>query len=211
MKIKKLGHCCLLIQTEKVTILTDPGKYSTLQNEVVGVDIVLITHEHSDHLHVDSLKKILKNNPDAKIITNTSVGKILSLENISHEVVSGGEKNNSHGVLIEGYGEAHAPIYHSLYLVENTGYFIDDTFFYPGDAFTNPNRPVNILALPVAGSWVKLQEAVDYGLLLKPRIAFPVHDAILSDVTIMHRAPGEVLPQNGIEFVSMVPGDERDF
>lgn len=60
--------------------------------------------------------------------------------------------------------------------MENTGYFIDEKLFYPGDAFTDPGRPIDVLALPVAGPWVKISESVDYALALKPRTVFPVHD-----------------------------------
>ena len=62
MKITKLGHCCLIVKEGNITILTDPGSYTTDQNTVKGIDIVLITHEHGDHFHVESLKAILKNN-----------------------------------------------------------------------------------------------------------------------------------------------------
>src|SRR3990167_7420555 len=54
MKIKKIGHCCLRIEEQETVILTDPGVFSTLQNEEQGIDIVLITHEHGDHLHIES-------------------------------------------------------------------------------------------------------------------------------------------------------------
>src|SRR5438477_6122337 len=111
MKITKYGHCCMLIEESKLRILTDPGAYSTSQNEVKGIDLILITHEHQDHFHVESLKKVLENNPNAKIITNSSVGKLLEAEHIPFEVVAENDKNDSHGVLIEGYGHKHAEIY----------------------------------------------------------------------------------------------------
>src|SRR4051812_27786091 len=57
MKIKKLGHCCLVIETKGIRIMTDPGNYSTLQADEKNIDIILITHEHTDHLHIESLKK----------------------------------------------------------------------------------------------------------------------------------------------------------
>ncbi len=82
MQITKIGHCCLLIKTETATILTDPGGFTTGQNELTGIDIVLITHEHGDHIHIDSLFSILKNNPEAVVVTNTGVGKHLELAGI---------------------------------------------------------------------------------------------------------------------------------
>lgn len=53
MKITKFGHCCLLIEEKGVRLLTDPGTYSD-GFEHLKVDAVLITHEHQDHLHIES-------------------------------------------------------------------------------------------------------------------------------------------------------------
>ena len=50
MKITKFGHSCLLVEENGVRILFDPGSYSTAQNDVKNIDVVLITHEHSDHV-----------------------------------------------------------------------------------------------------------------------------------------------------------------
>ena len=211
MNIKKLGHCCLLIKTNNITILTDPGTYSTTQDEIKGIDLILITHEHQDHFHLESVKKILANNPNAKIITNTTVAKLLEKENIPCEITNEGGKNDSHGVLVEGYGCTHAFVYHEWGQTENTGYFIDGKLFYPGDAFTNPNRPVEILALPVAGPWMKVSEAIDYTLTLKPKKAFPVHDAN-SKSGFASMIFAKIFSEKGTtEFVPMADGDEKEF
>src|SRR6185312_9669397 len=77
MKIKKIGHCCLVIETKGVRIMTDPGMFSTAQNEEKNIDIVAITHEHGDHFHIESLKAIIANNPAVTVITNSAVGKLL--------------------------------------------------------------------------------------------------------------------------------------
>ncbi|MEK7095457.1 MAG: MBL fold metallo-hydrolase, partial [Patescibacteria group bacterium] len=60
MKITKLGHCCLVIEINGTRFLTDPGAYTTAQNEAKNIDYVVISHEHTDHLHIDSLKNILE-------------------------------------------------------------------------------------------------------------------------------------------------------
>ena len=211
MNIKKLGHCCLLIKTGAVTVLTDPGTYSTMQDEVKGIDVILITHEHQDHFHIDSVKKILANNPNAKIITNHAVGILLDAEKISYEIVAGGEMNESHGVSVEGFGDKHAEIYKDFGQVENTGYFVDNKLFYPGDAFTKPGKPVDVLALPIAGPWMKASMAIDYALEIKPRVVFPVHDGIMKTKGFMQPLFGKFLKENGIEFETMTEGDEREF
>ena len=213
MKIKKIGHCCLLIQINNLTILTDPGSFSTTQNLVTGIDVVLITHEHADHLHIDSLKEVIKNNPQAKVITNKSVGKKLDEAGIPYEVLEGRNTTNIQGIAVEAFDGKHEEIFEEIGQVQNTGYFIDNSFFYPGDSFCNPEKPVEILALPVVGPWCKIPEAIRHALALKPKKVFPVHDAVLQRDRIggSHKIPEKVLTEHGIDFVVMHEGDEREF
>ena len=213
MNIKKLGHCCLIIETKGKRILTDPGSYTTVQDEERNIDIVFITHEHPDHLHIESLKRVLSNNPSANIVTNSSVGKLLDAEGIPYQVVGHGTSTTLLDILFEGFGDHHAEIYKEFGQVENTGYFIENKLFYPGDAFTDPGKQVDVLALPVAGPWMKIHEAIDYALLLKPRVVFPVHDGMFEKDKIgpIYRIPTTVFPQNNIEFVQMEAGDEKEF
>jgi len=191
MKITKLGHCCLVIEEEGLRILTDPGGYSTSQNTVRGLQVILITHEHPDHLHIESLKKVLANNPLAEVFTNAAVGKILDKEGIRFNLLSHQDKKVLGGVLIEGLGDKHAEIHPDWPRVENTGYFIGERLFYPGDALYNPARPVEILALPVAGPWLKISEAIEYAKIVRPKTCFPVHDGFYKTKLIgaVHRLP----------------------
>lgn len=191
--------------------MTDPGIYSTKQNEVKNIDFVLITHEHQDHCHIDSLKQILKNNPQATFITNKSVGTILEKESIAFNIVEGGQSFDASGVLIEGFGNDHALMHTSIPPIQNTGYFIANQLFYPGDSFTNPKKPVSMLALPVSGPWMKLPEAIDYALLVKPKTCFPVHDAILKSPGSTHKVPPQVLEPQGIKFTVLEIDKEYEF
>ena len=211
MKIKKLGHCCLVIEINGARILTDPGMLSAAQNEEKNIDLVLITHEHADHLHIESLKKILGNNPGVPIIANSAVGKILEGEGITYEKIEHGDKGAPKGVSIEGVGEKHAEIYKEFGQVQNTGFFIGGQLFYPGDALTIPSARPEILALPVAGPWIKIKEAVEYGLAVKPKYAFPVHDGVVNWTAPFHATPQKFLGEAGIEFVPMLAEDEREF
>ncbi len=213
MNIKKIGHCCLLIKTKDATILTDPGAYSAGQNVITGIDIVLITHEHADHLHIDSLGEILKNNPQATVFTNISVGKKLDEFGIKYEIVEGNTLKEARGVSIQAHDCKHEEIFDDFGQVQNTGYFIDNTLFYPGDSYAVPDKKVDILALPVAGPWCKISDAIRYALKVSPRVAFPVHDGMLQPERIgaSHMVPSQILPKNGIEFVPMKDGDEREF
>ena len=111
MKITKFGHCCLLIEEQALRILTDPGSYSTGQETAKNIDVILITHEHQDHLHIDSLKNVLKNNPQAKVITNKGVAILLDKEKIEYSLVEDTQSITEKNVLIEGFGQKHAVMY----------------------------------------------------------------------------------------------------
>ena len=213
MKIKKLGHCCLFIEIQGVKLLTDPGAWTEYPADLPIPDIILITHEHSDHLHVPSLVAFLAVAPHAKIITNASVGKLLDAENIAYETIRDQESRDVLGILIEGFGSHHAEIYGEIGQVENTGYMIGEKLFYPGDALTNPSKPVDILALPVAGPWMRIREAIAYAKEIHPHIAFPVHDAMLRDDRngAFYYAPTEALKNTDIKFVVMKNGEEKEF
>ncbi|MDE2188538.1 MAG: MBL fold metallo-hydrolase [Patescibacteria group bacterium] len=210
MKITKLGHCCLLIETKGKRVLTDPGSYTVeAHSKLENIDYILFTHEHQDHYHLDSLKVILKKNHQAIVYANSSVSELLSKESIKHTQINNADKVLLSGISVVGIGEKHAQMHSSVPLSANIGYYIDEKLWYPGDAFTNPERSVEVLALPVSGPWMKLSEAIDYALLLKPKKAFPVHDG--TRFGSAHVLPAKILGPHGIEFIVMAEGDSKEF
>lgn len=210
MKITKLGHCCLLIETKGKRILTDPGSYTVeAHSKLTNIDYLLFTHEHQDHYHLESLKTILENNPEVIVYSNSSVSELLDKEGIKHTLVKHEDSILLGEITVLGIGEKHAQMHSSILLSNNLGFFIDERLWYPGDAFTDPKRSVEILALPVSGPWMKISEAIDYALLLKPKVAFPVHDG--TRFGSAHALPLKILPEQNIEFVTMVEGDTKEF
>ena len=84
-----LGHACFFIRINGLNIITDPvfeklypfhKRYSSLPfktNEFPVIDYILLSHNHRDHLSGKSLKAILKNSPDAKILTGLKMGALI--------------------------------------------------------------------------------------------------------------------------------------
>ena len=210
MRITKLGHCCLILEEKGVKILTDPGAFTTAQDEVSGIDIILITHEHFDHYHVPSLTKVLKNNPEAVVVTNKAVGSLLEKEGILYTVVGDGDSTEIKSLTIEGFGTEHGKVYGNLPAVENTGYLVSSRFYFPGDALHNPQRQIDILALPVAGPWLKMSEVIAYAQEVAPRVAFPVHDG-WKPQEVWQKFPSQILPEMGIDFVILKDGETQEF
>jgi L-ascorbate metabolism protein UlaG (beta-lactamase superfamily) len=162
---------------------------------------------------VESLKEVLKNNPQAQVITNSGVGAKLKELEISFSLLEGPQSTTVKEVLIEAFEGKHEEIFEEIGQVQNTGYFVDNKLFYPGDSYIDPKKSVDVLALPVAGPWCRIKNSIEYAMRLKPRIAFPVHDGQLIKEKIggFHGAPQNMLPKNGIEFVIMNEGDEKEF
>ncbi len=212
MKIKKLGHCCLIIETNGRKIMTDPGFY-TVEEQIKekNIDLILITHEHGDHLHIESLKKVLANNPDAKIVTNNGVGKLLNEAGIKYQVLNDKVAEKILGIEIEAHDCKHEEIYKDYLQVQNTAFFIDKRFFYPGDSFYNPKKPVEILALPVAGPWANIRSATKYALKIKPKFCFPVHDGMLKNFGGFYKVPELFLSKVGIIFKNFEENKEEEF
>lgn len=210
MKIKKIGHCCLVIDIRGNRIMTDPGEWSAGEESETNLCAVVITHEHADHFHIESLKGVLAKNPQAIVVTNAAVGKLLEAESIPYKKIEDGETHMVNGVLIEGYGLVHALIHDSIPPIQNTGYFFDNAFYYPGDAFYSPGKEVGVLALPVAGPWMKISEAVDFAVLVKPKKCIPVHDGGIHPERLgpIHALPARELAKAGCEFVALKEGEE---
>ena len=213
MTIKKLGHCCLFIETKDTKIVTDPGAWTDYPDTLPEVDIILITHEHQDHFHVPAIKEFLNVSPQAVVICNNSVAKLLHDEGITYEVMQDGSDKSFGDLHLEGYGKDHAEIYGEFGQVENTGFIIADELYYPGDGFFMPEKKVNILALPVAGPWLLIKEAIDFAKEYGAKKCFPVHDGMLRDDRRgpYHRVPKAVLEKEGIEFVELNAGEEVEF
>lgn len=213
MTITKFGHCCILIEVKEKRILVDPGRFSTGQNQLTDIDIVLITHEHADHCHTESVLQIAANNPDVIIVTNTSVATLLQSLEIEAHVIEGRDRANVADVSLEAFDGEHVEIFEEFGLVQNTGYLVEDHFFFPGDAYTVPNKQVKVLALPVSGPWCKIADAIRYALMVKPAVAFPVHDATLNEagqaVTYPHFE--RELSKASIEFLVLESGVAREF
>lgn len=210
MKITKFGHSCLLVEEGGAKILLDPGAYSTAQNYVKNLDAILITHEHGDHLDLNSLEIILNNNPTAKIYTNSGVGKILKEKGIKFELLEDGQKTNIKNVLVEGFGKLHAPAFKMMDNIINVGYLIANRLFCPGDGLIFPNKPVEILALAVVSPMVSAVQAVEYAIKLGAKTCFPAHDAALKITGGFYKVPEAELTKAGIKWVVIKEGETAD-
>lgn len=180
MKITKYEHACFTVEKDGQVLVVDPGEFATDFIAPSGVAAIVFTHEHFDHFDPERLADIINENPEALIVAPEAV--TAKIEAFSTRAVAAGDTVTVGPFTLEFHGGQHAVIHASYPPVANLGVFINDLLYYPGDALTLTHKPVDTLALPAAAPWLKIGEAIDFLTAIRPRLAFPTHDAILSDV-----------------------------
>lgn len=171
MKVTKFIHSCLLVKTENVVYLIDPGQYSyqskTLNlDKIENIDYILITHEHQDHMDLSFIKEVLEKFPNVKIHTNPSAAEILNNEGIN-TLSDLPDEVSKEEVDHEAVFGSKPP--------ENLLYTIDGYLTHPGDSYHFENS-AKVLCLPVQAPWGSLVQAVELAISLKPKVIIPIHD-----------------------------------
>ncbi|MBI2559062.1 MBL fold metallo-hydrolase [Candidatus Woesearchaeota archaeon] len=171
--IKWLGHAGFKIKGEK-TIYIDPFKIK----ETEPADIIIITHEHFDHLSPEDINKvqagktIVVTTPDCLIKVSGNIkainpGTVLNVDGIQIEAVPAYNTNKQFhprangwvGVIVTVNGKR---IYHA-----------GDTDNIPEMAYL---KNIDIALLPVSGTYVMTaEEAADAANKIMPKVAVPMH------------------------------------
>jgi L-ascorbate metabolism protein UlaG (beta-lactamase superfamily) len=178
MRLTKLEHACLILEKDGRKLVVDPGSFTTPLIDLHDVDAVVVTHEHADHWTPDQLTHLLATNPDATVYGPAGVAT--AAEGFDLHVVADGDTVEVGPFTLAFHGSRHAVIHESIPVIDNVGVLVDGSLFYPGDQFTVPPVPVDVLATPVGAPWLKVAEVIDYVAAVKPRLAFPTHEQTLS-------------------------------
>jgi L-ascorbate metabolism protein UlaG (beta-lactamase superfamily) len=180
MRLQKFGHACLLFEDGDARVLLDPGTLSSGYEPLTGLTGIFVTHQHPDHMDVARLPALLQANPDAPLHSDDGTAQALADRGIHARAVHDGDELDV-GVSVRVIGREHAAIHPDVPTVPNVGYLVAERFFHPGDALTPPGVDgLDVLALPTAAPWLKAAEAVDYMRRVRPRIAVPIHEAMLT-------------------------------
>ena len=170
-------------------IYFDPYKINDKFNDA---DIVFITHDHYDHLDIDSLNNIINDN--TKIVIPSSIVNSLLDLNIDNELILV-EPNNNVDVddikvkTVRSYniGKRYHPKENNYvgYIVE-----LDNKKYYVmGDTDINEdinNIECDILFIPIGGTYTcDYKEAAEYVNKIKPDIVIPIHyGSIVGDISL---------------------------
>ncbi len=211
MRVTKYEHASLRVDESGDTLLIDPGSFTTPLDDLTDVVAVVLTHEHPDHWTPEHLDRILRSAPGTPIFAPAGVAAAASDYEIT--VVSPGDTVTAGRFTLRFFGGEHAIIHSSIPLIQNVGVLVNDELYYPGDSYAIPEGvAVDTLAAPLGAPWLKIGEAIDCVLAVKPRRAFGVHDMTLSVAgKTMHRGRLQwATEQNGGEFFALEPGDSLD-
>ncbi|HLE35457.1 MAG TPA: MBL fold metallo-hydrolase [Nitrososphaerales archaeon] len=183
VKITWLGHDSFRINNGK-TVYIDP-----YQLKAGGkADLLLISHEHFDHLSLDDIKKVA-NDKTSVVTTSQCSNEMKKLKVKEVIIVKPGEKVNVQGISVEavhayninkinpGTGKPFHPKEDN-----KVGFVVtinNVRIYHAGDTDVIPEMvkiKTDIALLPVSGTYVMTaEEAAQAAKMLKPRIAVPMH------------------------------------
>ena len=211
----------MLIEQGGVRLLTDPvlrRRVAHLRRhgdlpDVPGVDAVLISHLHHDHLDAGSLRA-LAGRP--RVIAPRGAGDLIRRLGFAAEELEAGESADVDGLRVRAVPAAHdsrrLPVRGPE--AEPLGFVIgrSPTVYFAGDTDVFPEMeefaPVDLALLPVAGWGPRLgpghmnpERAARAVALLRPRVAVPIHWGTLHP-RLTRR--GEWFSSPGEEFAAQV-------
>ncbi|HJU13969.1 MAG TPA: MBL fold metallo-hydrolase [Candidatus Nitrosotalea sp.] len=183
VKFKWLGHDCFLIEKD-IKIVTDPYRIS----KKMEADLVLISHEHFDHMSPDDLKKVVS--ADTIIVAaNECIPKLGDVSCKEKIAILPGQEKTVKGVKVRAI-----PAYNITKINPDTkkpfhpkedrkvGFLFEIggiTVYHTGDSDHVPEmkdlRP-DVLLVPVSGTYVMTpKEASEAVSAIKPKVAIPMH------------------------------------
>ena len=211
MRVTKFEHATLRVDIDGSTLIIDPGSFTLPIENLSKTIAVVITHEHADHWSPDQLDRIRKAAPGVPIYGPPGVADAAAGYDVI--VVNPGDTLTIDPFVMKFYGGTHVVIHESIPVVDNVGVLVNGTLYYPGDSYAVPKGvKVELLAAPVGAPWLKIGEAMDFVLAVKPRRAFGTHDMTLAVVgRDMGRARLKwATEQGGGEFFELDPTQSID-
>ncbi|GAB3411552.1 MBL fold metallo-hydrolase [Schumannella luteola] len=207
MKLTKYEHACLVLEKSDEKLVIDPGSFTTPLFDLTKVAGIVITHEHADHWTQQQVERVLELNEGIPVYSTAAVAAAATGFDVT--VAVPGETVEVGPFTLKFEGGRHAIIHSSIPQIDNVAVLVDGTLFHPGDSFTIPEEPVEVLAVPSSAPWLKAAEFMDYVLAVKPKRTFPIHEMINSQAgkAMAETRIADMVAQVGGEGFVLQPGE----
>ena len=176
------GHAGFKIIYGNMKVYIDPYKLSKTYEKISDADIVLITHNHFDHLSIEDLKNII----NERTVIVSAQECLPQLKSLKVKESIGIDPRNS--VKVDDLRIETVPAYNIDkdfhpkndkkigFIVE----FGNDRLYHTGDSDIIPEmKDTNptVVLIPVSGTYVMTAEEASKAVneLIKPKIAIPMH------------------------------------
>ncbi len=184
VKITRMGHAAMVIEVDNTRVLIDPGGFCPDETfELEGLDAVVVTHQHPDHLDQARIGGLLERNTGATLLCDPETADLV--ETGSWSAHTHDDETQVGSLTLLGVGTQHAEILPQIPRIANTGVLVsadgEPTLFHPGDSYEHAPSGVDVLALPLTAPWTKIAETVDFVGRVSPTTLFPVHDAGIAE------------------------------
>jgi len=185
MQITRFGHATVLVETADTRILIDPGAFSPdAPFELEGLDAIVVTHQHLDHIDQNRAPALVERNPGAVLLCDPETAGVLEFGDWREN--GDGVETEVKGLTLRGVGAQHAVITPELPRVGNVGVTVsadgEPTLFHPGDTYAYAPEGVDVLAVPLSAPWAKVSETVDFVRRVSPATLFPIHDLTIAEL-----------------------------
>jgi L-ascorbate metabolism protein UlaG (beta-lactamase superfamily) len=180
VRLIKYTHACVRLEDGERALVIDPGTWSEPE-AIEGVDDILVTHEHYDHINIELLEEAADTNPRLRIYTHADLASQLESLHKHVTTVAVGQTFTAAGFEVRVVGGHHAEIFDGLPGCANVGFIVNDLVYHPGDSFFVPDQDIEHLLVPASAPWLKLGEALTFVRAVRPRRAYPIHEMLLSE------------------------------
>lgn len=202
LKITFIGHGTVMFNFGGKVIHVDPWGKLADYSKLPKADLILLTHEHPDHLDQDAIKKI-KSDKTAVILTKKCAEKLKG-----GQVMGNGDVKTAAGLKIEA-----VPAYNLVHKRDSgqpfhpkgdgNGYVItfgDKRVYVAGDTENTPEmkglKEIDVAFLPMNLPYTMTPEMVaDAAKAFRPKVLYPYHtgETALSNLTALMK------PVEGVE------------